>query len=178
MFVGMCEPSIAYHGSLSIAVNMKAISNLTSALRAPLTTPTSNHSDSTVNGFGILTSCVSSPLDVCMIGIGLSRQDLSLTASIFDRGIGSLGVNDLMVLRDHIEDTATTRQTNSSNTSNDDEEERCIYIPVRCVGSSHSAGVTLTAKRTLKQSCLSVRAVQWLCEVSGWDADVIQQFTK
>ncbi len=104
MYVEMKEPRISSHGSISVAVNMRAIYDYMNAQG---------------RSFSYMTSCEASPLDICVSCVGIPVDSMMLFFAAFQSGLDRLSANDILVIRDHIEDAVASRTSGDSDSGSD-----------------------------------------------------------
>ena len=150
MHIGMQEPRISSHGSVSVAVNMKAVCDYMASL------PCSH---------AALTPFTSSPLDMCLSVTGVPAHMMPLTFAVFRRGLCSLGIHDVVNIRDHFEDALATHMDGDCATSS----------WVLNTASSHCTTQTCPHREETAQS--AAEAVKCLLSKVAWDVDACLQFT-
>jgi len=133
---GSPEPVIACHGSISVAVNMSAVESCMKQLGS--------------FGRSAITKLHAAPIDIC-IGICdvTGELKLPLIFECFHNGLCSIPVHDLLVLRDHIEDSTLKK----------------------------AATHCLEEKPNPANSHLALRVIVGVLEIGAWDADILMQFS-
>ncbi len=138
-------PKIACHGAISTTVNLDAISVfLSNILRNNF-------------GFSLRTPHMGSSLDIYLCASGATESDMRFMAYLFDKHFCSVSINDLYVIRDHVEDAVQSRLLASTRRSGSLKNINGVdAINVRHTLSFH-------------QICI-------LLEICGYDCDIIMQF--
>jgi hypothetical protein len=166
------NPILSVHGSVSIMVNMHAWGRCFELwARADSATANVMHTPQ---------SC--SALDVCFTILHKSHSSFTATRKIFEYCFGRVGLNDVFVLRDHIEDVVRWRHMSCKQkllqqyvnpAQHAKQQEQVSLEDEQQHQSMHSMEYSGASSMDDK---LSLESIVSIFRLSRWDIDVLWQF--